>query len=220
MTLQRFDEYDGWGDRRPQTVLAKGSDERERPCRAFGEAADASAVDDQHGSAGLVELTIADASHDRVGAGLLTCGRFANFGSEFGEVVVGRFKDVTKFEFGAHRDLEQFRGWQIATLQFVVEIIWEIHLQAWHTPTRNAPQGPFELRSWPGDDPNGRDPVETTSPPWSLRTRLTCGVSLFGLGGFVPSIYTHIPWSGHIYLWSWGESNPKFRCGSVLICVA
>ncbi len=97
MALQRFDEHDGCGDRRPQTVIAKGSDERERPCRAFGEAADASAVDDQHGSAGLVELTIADASHDRVGARLLTRSRFADFSSQLGEVVVGRFKDVTAF---------------------------------------------------------------------------------------------------------------------------
>ena len=49
----------------------------------------------------LVESTIADASHDRVGARLLTRGRFADFCSQLGEVVVGRFKDVTTFEFGA-----------------------------------------------------------------------------------------------------------------------
>lgn len=50
-----------------------------------------------------MELTIADASHDRVGAGLLTRSRFADFSSEFGEVGVGCSKDVTAFEFGAHR---------------------------------------------------------------------------------------------------------------------
>ena len=108
VTLQRFDKHDSWGDRWPQTVVAKGADERECPCRAFGEAADASAVDDQHRSAGLVELTIADSSHDRVGTRLLTRGRFTDLGSQFGEVVVGRVEDVTSFEFGAHGDLEQF----------------------------------------------------------------------------------------------------------------
>ena len=75
-----------------------------------------------------MELTIADASYDRVGAGLLTCGRFANFCSQLAEVVVCCFKDVTTFEFGAHRDLEEFGSGQIAAFQFVVEIIWEIHL--------------------------------------------------------------------------------------------
>ena len=53
-----------------------------------------------------MELTIAE-SHDRVGARLLTRGRFANFCSQLGEVVVGRFKDVTTFEFGAHGHLQQ-----------------------------------------------------------------------------------------------------------------
>ena len=56
----------------------------------------------------MVELTIADASHDRVGARLLTRGRFTDFCSQFGEVVVGRVEDVTSFEFGAQSDLEQF----------------------------------------------------------------------------------------------------------------
>ena len=142
------------------------------------------------GSAGLVELTIADASHDRVGAGLLTCGRFANFGSEFGEVVVGRFEDVTKFEFGAHRDLEQFRGWQIATLQFVVEIIWEIHLQAWHTPDytpkREARQAPVEPQPASGGDLLGRDPVEGRPHP-SVESVVDLQCWALGTGGFRPA---------------------------------
>ena len=108
VALQRFDEDDGGGDRWPETVVAKGANERESSCRAFGKAADTSAVDDQQGSAGVMELTIADAAHDRVGARLLTRCRFADFSSQFGEVVVGRFEDVATFEFGAHGDLEKF----------------------------------------------------------------------------------------------------------------
>ncbi len=75
--------------------------------------------------AGLVELTIADASHDRVGARLLTRCGLADFGGEFGEVVVGCVEYVATFEFGTHRNLEQFRGGEIAAFQLVVEVIWE-----------------------------------------------------------------------------------------------
>ncbi len=89
-------------------MVAKGADECECACRALGEATDAAAVDDQQGSAGLVELTIADASHDRVGARLLTRCRLADFSSEFGKVVVGRLQNVATFELGAHGELEQF----------------------------------------------------------------------------------------------------------------
>ena len=48
----------------------------------------------------MVELTIADALHDRVGARLLTRGRFTDFCSQFGEVVVGRFEDVCGVHVG------------------------------------------------------------------------------------------------------------------------
>ena len=106
VTVQRFDEYDRRSDRWPEPVVAKCADDCECSWRALGEAADASAVDDQHESAGLVELTIADATHDRVRTRLLTRGRLAKFGSEVGEVGIGRFEDITSFELGAHRDLE------------------------------------------------------------------------------------------------------------------
>ena len=108
VALQRFDEHDGWCDRWPESVVAKGSYECEGSCRAFGEASDASAIDDQHESAGVVELTIADASHDRVGASLLTRCWFADFGGEFGEVVVGCVEYVATFDFSTHRNLQQF----------------------------------------------------------------------------------------------------------------
>ena len=49
--------------------------------------------------------------------------------------------------------------------------------------------------------------------------RLTCSVGLWELGVFGPPFSWNIPWSGHMCWWSWGESNPKFRYGSVLICV-
>jgi len=58
--------------------------------------------------AGVVELTIADASHDRIVSSLLTLCWFADIGGEFGEVVVGRFEYVTTFEFGTHGNLQQF----------------------------------------------------------------------------------------------------------------
>jgi len=106
VALERFDEYDGWGDRWPESLVAKSANERKGSCRAFGETADTSAVDDQHVLAGLVELTIADASHDRVGSRLLTRCWFADFGDEFGEVLVGCVKYVATFEFGTHGNLE------------------------------------------------------------------------------------------------------------------
>ena len=84
--------------------------------------------------AGLVELAIADAPHDRVGAGLLTRCWFADFGGEFGEVVIGCVEYVATFEFGTHGNLEQFRGGEIATFQLVVEVVWKVHLQTRHTP--------------------------------------------------------------------------------------
>jgi len=55
-----------------------------------------------------VQLAIADASRDRVGSSLLTRCGFADFGAEFGEVIVCRFEYVATFEFGAHGNLEQF----------------------------------------------------------------------------------------------------------------
>lgn len=127
VALQRFDEYDGWSDRWPETVISKGANEGECPRGVFGKTADPSAVDDQHGPASLVELTIADASHDRV-ARLLTSCRSADFCGQFGEVVGGRFEHVAAFEFGAYGHLEEFGGGQIAALQFVVEVVWEVHL--------------------------------------------------------------------------------------------
>ncbi len=93
---------------RAGSLLTGGRYERERLSRPFGETTDASAVDDQHGSAGLVGFTIADARHDRVRTRSLTRCRFANFVSELGEVGIGCFEDVTTFEFGAHRNLKQF----------------------------------------------------------------------------------------------------------------
>ena len=92
----------------PEVASAKGAHESKGPCGAFGEAADGSAVEDQHQSAGLVQLAIADASHDRVGARLLACSRFAHFCGQFGEVVVGRVERVAAFEFGTYGDLEKF----------------------------------------------------------------------------------------------------------------
>ena len=56
----------------------------------------------------MVELTISDPSHDRVGARLLSRCRLADFSSEFGEVVVGRLENVAAFELGTDGDLEQF----------------------------------------------------------------------------------------------------------------
>ena len=40
VALERFDEYDGWGDRWPDSVVAKGAYECEGSGRPFGEAAD------------------------------------------------------------------------------------------------------------------------------------------------------------------------------------
>ena len=108
VALERFDKYHGWGDRRPESVVAKSANERKSSRRAFGEAADTSAVDDQHVLASLVELTIADASHDRIGSRLLTLCWFADFGGEFGEVVGGCIQYVETFEFGTHGNLQQF----------------------------------------------------------------------------------------------------------------
>lgn len=111
-----------------------------------------------------MELLIADASHDRLSARLLTRCRLANFGSQLGEVNIGRFKDITSFEFGAHGDLEQLRSRQIATFQFVVEVIGEVNLQAWHapnyTPIRRAHEQLYGPEVPLGTDSAGRDPVE------------------------------------------------------------
>ena len=170
VALERFDEYHGWGDWWPESFVAKGANERKCSCRAFGEAADASAVDDQHELAGLVELTIADASHDRVGSRLLTHCWFADFGDEFREVIVGCVEYVATFEFGTHGNLEQFRGGQIAPLELVVEGVWKVHLQPWHTPkhtpSRLVGQASFQSRPGCGGVLVGRGPVEDDRP-WS-----------------------------------------------------
>ncbi len=95
-----------------------------------------------------MQLSISNASNDHVGAVLLPGRGFTNFGAQLADVVVGGIESVSSFEFGAQCNLEKFRGWKVATLQFVVEIVGEVDLQPWHTsnctPARRGWQAPAE----------------------------------------------------------------------------
>jgi len=85
-------------------------------------------------STGSTEFACAYATCDGVSLCPLASGRFANFGGELVEVLGRGVECVQSFEFGPQRNLKQFRCWQSAPLQLVVEIVGEIHLDTRHAP--------------------------------------------------------------------------------------
>ncbi len=58
----------------------------------------------------------------------------ADLGDEFIEVLVGFSERVLSFQLGTKRDLEKLRGWKVALLELIMEVIGQVHLNAWHTP--------------------------------------------------------------------------------------
>jgi hypothetical protein len=85
-------------------------------------------------STGLAEAPLAYSSGDRIGIGELPGGGSADLGGEFLEIRRCLVERILPFELGAERYLQEFRRWQSASLQLIVEIIGQIHLKTRHTP--------------------------------------------------------------------------------------
>ena len=72
--------------------------------------------------------------HDGFGVARLLWGRRAEFGLEFGDVLVEVLESLGSFDHRTHGDLQQLRSRKSAILDLAIQIIGEIDLKAWHTP--------------------------------------------------------------------------------------
>ena len=106
MALQAFNEHDGGNDGRPQPVDAERLDECERLCGSLCEFTQATAIENQHASAGFGEGVVANSPNDRFGASAVAVGRLSDFDGELRKVVVGRVECVSSFELGPDGDLQ------------------------------------------------------------------------------------------------------------------
>ena len=91
-------------------------------------------------SADAIELMIADASDDCVGMRVLARSWFADLGRELSEVHIRGVERLSALEFCTDGDLEELRGREAATLELLIEVVREVHLNAWHTPN-HTPNG-------------------------------------------------------------------------------
>jgi hypothetical protein len=85
-------------------------------------------------SAGLTETPLANPAGDGSSVCALALGRFAHLRSKLLEIRRGRVEGVLALQFSAKSDLQQLGCWKSAPLQFVVEIVWQVHLKSGHTP--------------------------------------------------------------------------------------
>ncbi len=65
---------------------------------------------------------------------MLSLTGLANLGDEFIEVLVRFSERILSFQLGTKRDLEKLRGWKVALLELIMEVIGQVHLNAWHAP--------------------------------------------------------------------------------------
>ncbi len=134
VAVQRFDEHHRRHDGRPQLLCPEGSDERHSSLGSPREARQSATVENEHGSTDSVERAISNASCNRVRCRLPSRTGFADLGNQFVEVPIRLRKGVLSLQLGSKCDLEKLRGWKVALFQLLVEVVGEVHLNAWHAP--------------------------------------------------------------------------------------
>ncbi|MEZ5297820.1 MAG: hypothetical protein R2697_16530 [Ilumatobacteraceae bacterium] len=134
VTVERLDQDHRRNDRWPQFVGPERPDERQCRLGAGRQTRDAAAVEDQHGSPDSVERPIPDAPSDGIGRCPLTLARLSDLSGEFFEVLVCLSECILAFQLCAQRNLQEFRGGEVALLQLFVEIVGQVHLNTRHAP--------------------------------------------------------------------------------------
>ena len=108
VSLQRFDEnhagHDGW----PQLLIGKGLNQRSSGFRSSGQARESATVEDEQGSARLVECATSNAPRNHFGFGTQAGTGFADVSFELGEVELGLGDCILAFDLGSKRALKQF----------------------------------------------------------------------------------------------------------------
>lgn len=144
IAIERLNENHRRDQRRPQLLRLERPDERQRCLRARRETRHAAAVKDQHGSTDSVERPIPDAPSDCICGRLLPLAGLSNLSGEFFEVSVCFSECILALQLCAERDLQEFRGWEIALLQLFVEVFGQVHLHTGHTPNHTPTSSAYQ----------------------------------------------------------------------------
>lgn len=82
----------------------------------------------------MIERAVPNTPGDGIGLRLLTLTWLCDFGSECFKVTVCLAESVLALKLGSQGNLQEFGCRKSAPLQFLVEIIWQVHLDSRHTP--------------------------------------------------------------------------------------
>ncbi|MGA7758215.1 MAG: hypothetical protein WCA57_10250, partial [Ilumatobacteraceae bacterium] len=101
-----------------------------------------------HGSTDSVERSIPDAPSYCICGGLSTLAGLSDLSGEFFEVSVCLSECILALQLCAERNLQEFRGWEIALLQLFMEVFGQVHLDTGHTPNHTPTSRTYQQAVW------------------------------------------------------------------------